>query len=185
MGLIRGPREPRGPREKSLKQAEGAATRQGGRSEGPNLVNGGWSPIESTPLSYGEWQGGRKLEMPIFTRENPDGWIFRAEHYFNINRLSRTNGWQQPGWVLTGTRCLGFSGLRFELPSRVGMTSSNGCCWDFGHPKKVHFTRSFWQLGRWGRRRVSTDLWATIGSLERLTHRGLGEHFYQRAETRG
>ena len=26
--------------------------------------------------------------MPIFTRDNPDGWIFRAERYFNINRLT-------------------------------------------------------------------------------------------------
>lgn len=35
-----------------------------------------------------EWHGGRRLEMPIFTRENPDGRIFRAELYFNINDLT-------------------------------------------------------------------------------------------------
>lgn len=31
--------------------------------------------------------GGRRLEMPMFNGEDPDGWIFRAERYFNMNRL--------------------------------------------------------------------------------------------------
>ncbi|XP_010270441.1 PREDICTED: uncharacterized protein LOC104606771 [Nelumbo nucifera] len=29
----------------------------------------------------------RKLELPIFYGENPDGWLFRAERYFEINGL--------------------------------------------------------------------------------------------------
>lgn len=35
-----------------------------------------------------DWQGGRRLEMPMFTGENPDGLIFKAERYFNINHLT-------------------------------------------------------------------------------------------------
>ena len=30
--------------------------------------------------------------MPICTRENPDGWIFHAERYLNVNHLSK-NEW--------------------------------------------------------------------------------------------
>ncbi|KAJ9555024.1 hypothetical protein OSB04_009638 [Centaurea solstitialis] len=33
---------------------------------------------------------GRKLEMPTFDGTDPDGWILRAERYFNLNRLSQT-----------------------------------------------------------------------------------------------
>ena len=58
------------------------------RSEGQSLVGGTWAPPETAPLTGREWQGGRRLEMPIFTGENPDGWLFQAERYFNMNRLS-------------------------------------------------------------------------------------------------
>ena len=30
----------------------------------------------------GEWRGSRRVEMLVFTGENPDGWIFRADRYF-------------------------------------------------------------------------------------------------------
>ena len=30
----------------------------------------------------------RKLELPIFDGNNPNGWLFRAERYFEINRLT-------------------------------------------------------------------------------------------------
>lgn len=30
----------------------------------------------------------RKLEMPVFNGEDPDGWIFRAKRYFTMNLLS-------------------------------------------------------------------------------------------------
>eukprot|EP00257_Ricinus_communis_P028075 XP_025015489.1 uncharacterized protein LOC112536827 [Ricinus communis] len=29
----------------------------------------------------------RKLKLPVFEGENPDGWIFRAERYFDINNI--------------------------------------------------------------------------------------------------
>ena len=31
---------------------------------------------------------GRKLEIPVFDGTDPDGWILRAERYFNLNRLN-------------------------------------------------------------------------------------------------
>ena len=30
---------------------------------------------------------GRRLEMPVFDGRNPDGWVFRAERFFNMNRM--------------------------------------------------------------------------------------------------
>lgn len=33
----------------------------------------------------------RKLDMPLFDGENPDGWILRAERYFNFYKISETD----------------------------------------------------------------------------------------------
>lgn len=31
-------------------------------------------------------EGGlRKLELPVFSGDDPTGWLFKAEHYFTIN----------------------------------------------------------------------------------------------------
>ena len=39
--------------------------------------NGGWTASDETRRGgNGEWRGGRWVEMLVFTRENPDGWIF-------------------------------------------------------------------------------------------------------------
>lgn len=34
------------------------------------------------------WRMIRKLEMPIFSGENPDGWLFQGKRYFEVNGLS-------------------------------------------------------------------------------------------------
>ncbi|XP_031271166.1 uncharacterized protein LOC116129586 [Pistacia vera] len=44
--------------------------------------------------------GGRKLEMPIFSDEDPYGWIFRVERYFNINGIS------EEGKLTAATVCM-------------------------------------------------------------------------------
>ena len=31
---------------------------------------------------------GRKLDMPIFQGENPEGWVFREKRYFQLNQLT-------------------------------------------------------------------------------------------------
>lgn len=36
----------------------------------------------------GNWRQVRKLEMPIFSGENLDGWLFRTGRYFDVNGLS-------------------------------------------------------------------------------------------------
>ncbi|KAL2466243.1 hypothetical protein Adt_42094 [Abeliophyllum distichum] len=36
----------------------------------------------------GSWGPDRRMDMPVFTGEDPDGWIFRAERYFAINRMT-------------------------------------------------------------------------------------------------
>ena len=50
------------------------------------VETGGRNDLPS--LSNADWHGGRRLEMPIFTGDNPDGWIFQAKRYFNINHLT-------------------------------------------------------------------------------------------------
>ena len=38
---------------------------------------------------YGRTERGvRRLEMPLFEGDDPDGWVFRAERYFSVNQLS-------------------------------------------------------------------------------------------------
>ena len=43
-------------------------------------TSGGWiATDEMRQGGNGEWHGGWHLEMSVFTGENPDGWIFRAD----------------------------------------------------------------------------------------------------------
>ena len=61
--------------------------------EGRKLPEGGrGAPMVMEALDgYGDsWRGGRRLEMLTFNGENPDGWIFRAELFFEMNQLSKT-----------------------------------------------------------------------------------------------
>ncbi|XP_024017591.1 uncharacterized protein LOC112090471 [Morus notabilis] len=54
------------------------------------------APTTETDYRPAEWREGgsctefrtRRVEMPVFDGENPDGWIFRAERYFSLNRLT-------------------------------------------------------------------------------------------------
>lgn len=40
--------------------------------------------------------------MPVFEGENPDGWIYRSERFFSLNRMSESEkleiGGHQPRW---------------------------------------------------------------------------------------
>ncbi|KAA0033837.1 Ty3/gypsy retrotransposon protein [Cucumis melo var. makuwa] len=40
--------------------------------------------------SYGDRNKFKKVEMPVFTGEDPDSWLFRAERYFQIHKLSES-----------------------------------------------------------------------------------------------
>lgn len=31
----------------------------------------------------------QRLDMPVFDGNNPEGWIFRLEHYFNVNQMMK------------------------------------------------------------------------------------------------
>lgn len=48
---------------------------------------------ESSPIMRDDGRGERiklkKLEMPVFNGTDPDGWLFRAELYFQMHRLQR------------------------------------------------------------------------------------------------
>ena len=61
-------------------------------SEGSRLKGKG--NVGETDMTLG-FAGGssnkskyKKLEMPVFNGENPESWIYRAEHYFEINKLA-------------------------------------------------------------------------------------------------
>ena len=43
---------------------------------------GGMVSDEMRRGGNGEWRGSRRVEMPVFTGENLDDWIFRADRYF-------------------------------------------------------------------------------------------------------
>ena len=87
---------------KSLDQAEGVAAGRGEPGTGHGIGTGGWAPANSSLPASGEWQGNRRLEMPVFNGENPDGWLFRAERYFNINRLTEVEKMATVGVSLDG-----------------------------------------------------------------------------------
>ena len=55
-----------------------------GRPERPILAKEGGETTDVGVLSSGDWHGGKRLEMPVFVRDNLDDWIFRVERYFNI-----------------------------------------------------------------------------------------------------
>ena len=45
------------------------------------------SRVEPQPISSVQEHLPRHLELPIFEGNDPDGWIFRVERYFEINSL--------------------------------------------------------------------------------------------------
>ena len=48
-----------------------------------NPVGGeGMASDETRQGGNGEWRSSRQVEMPVFTGENPDSWIFQADRYF-------------------------------------------------------------------------------------------------------
>lgn len=49
--------------------------------------------VDEGESSHGRWGGVdqskyKRLEMPIFFGENPNSWVYRAEHYFKIHELA-------------------------------------------------------------------------------------------------
>ncbi|CAH1440276.1 unnamed protein product [Lactuca virosa] len=61
----------------------------------------------------GDYGGGtnwrfRKLDMPLFDGENPDGWILRAERYFNFYKLSEADKLEAAVVALEGDALLWF-----------------------------------------------------------------------------
>lgn len=81
-------------------RGEGSTPRgpQGGKRPpaDPPYSDSGGGMRRNTPLAAsdtGQHQAGanwryRKLDMPLFDGANPDGWILRAERYFNFYRLN-------------------------------------------------------------------------------------------------
>ncbi|RVX15939.1 Pentatricopeptide repeat-containing protein [Vitis vinifera] len=50
---------------------------------------GGMVSDETRQGRNGEWRGSRRVVMPVFTGENPDGWIFWADRYFATYGLTK------------------------------------------------------------------------------------------------
>ena len=91
-----------------------------GRLGSPSLLGDrGWVPTDSATPIWGEWIGDRKLEMPIFTGDNSDGWIFQAECYFAINQLAENEKLTVAGVSLDGDALswLQWTGVRASFVS--------------------------------------------------------------------
>ncbi|GMN31282.1 hypothetical protein TIFTF001_003189 [Ficus carica] len=58
----------------------------------------------------------RWLEMPIFEGWNPEGWIYHAERYFYLNKLSAPDKWRRRLSVSTVKLWHGFSGRTIVVP---------------------------------------------------------------------
>ena len=80
--------EDRGSEGSSKSKGKSPEQNEEGRAGGPGFGSGGWVLADSGTPMFGDWHGGRRLEMPIFNGENLDDWIFRVERYFSINRLT-------------------------------------------------------------------------------------------------
>lgn len=50
----------------------------------------------------------KRLDMPLFDGSNPDGWILRAERYFNFDRLSEEDKIEAVVVALEGDALLWF-----------------------------------------------------------------------------
>lgn len=49
-----------------------------------------------------DWGRVRKLEMPVFSGENPDSWLYRAKRYFEVNGLTENEKLSTVGVSLDG-----------------------------------------------------------------------------------
>lgn len=59
-----------------------------GESSGAREIRGMANQRMKTEEGYGNRSKFKKVKMPIFDREQPNFWLFRAERYFDIHQLS-------------------------------------------------------------------------------------------------
>lgn len=79
--------------------------------------NGGSGSNRSNENFGGNWKV-KKLDLPIFTGTNPDGWILRAERYFQFYRL----GEEETLEAATGMRFFGINGNMDDDPYETGQS---------------------------------------------------------------
>ena len=63
--------------------SDGSVMKLKGKAEETDVHNEG-------NLTMGDRSKYKKLEMPMFLGENPESWVYRAEHFFEINNLPET-----------------------------------------------------------------------------------------------
>lgn len=66
----------------------------------------------------GIWWQVRKLEMPLFSGKNPEGWLFHAERYFEVNGLSKRAKIGAIGVSLDGDTLAWFQWMEARTPFR-------------------------------------------------------------------
>ena len=74
-------------RRKSMKDSQSApSSMEDGEAKRGEKVRG----------SEWRYEGrGKRLEMPVFDGSNPDGWVFRAERFFNMNVWAKLRNWMR------------------------------------------------------------------------------------------
>ena len=100
--------------------SEGSGLKKKGK-EGETDMNSVFTGASSDRSKY------KKLEMPIITGDNSESWVYRAEHYFDINELADEEkvkvavisfGQDEVNWFL---------GVITGRQLRLGMISRKGC----------------------------------------------------------
>ena len=105
--------------------------------------------LERRDIMGEPWRGGRRLKMPLFCGENLEGWIFRAELFFEINRLTEAERMMAAGvsfeeealawfrWVDARTPFTSWADLKRQLLSRFGSSQAGSLCERFLGIKQV------------------------------------------------
>nr|KAJ0228165.1 hypothetical protein LSAT_V11C100046520 [Lactuca sativa] len=88
------------PKESAGGYRSGVVGGSGGSGDGGNGRTNNGEPTGGTNWRF------RKLDMPLFDGENPDGWILRAERYFNFYRLSEADKMEAAVVALEGDALL-------------------------------------------------------------------------------
>ncbi|KAA0067416.1 retrotransposon protein [Cucumis melo var. makuwa] len=78
--------------EEEVKESSAKLREESCASNGSELK--GKEKTGETDLTSGFTEGSsdkskyKKLDIPVFSGENPKSWVYRAEHYFDINELA-------------------------------------------------------------------------------------------------
>lgn len=73
----------------------------------------------------------KKVEMPVFSVQDPDSWFFRVERYFELHQVAESKKENVHQWVLKQYRSSGSRGNITDDQLRNGKILRLGCTLNF------------------------------------------------------